>query len=97
MPDYRDGLDGVKYRLLNDVNALMKNELLNYDWIIKEAGLQKPKIFSKSVPNLVETEHSLLNMLAEVSSEEERELSVLCAKYETYVHAENLWTSESNA
>lgn len=25
------GLDGIKYRLLSDVNALMKNELLSYE------------------------------------------------------------------
>jgi hypothetical protein len=84
VPDYRDGLDGVKYRLLNDVNALMKNELLNYDWIIKEAEPQKPNIFSISVSNLVETEHSLLNILAEVSSEQEPKLSMICAKYGYY-------------
>jgi hypothetical protein len=92
MPDYRSGSDGVKYRLLNDVNALMKNELLNYDWIIKEATPQPPKLFSKSVAKLDEAEHNLLNMLAEISSEEDPSPSIICAKYQTYVHVENLWS-----
>jgi len=92
VPDYRSGSDGVKYRLLNDFNALMKNELLNYDWILKEATPQPPKLFSKSVANLDEAEHNLLNMLAEISSEEEPSLSIICAKYQTYVHVENLWS-----
>lgn len=92
VPDYRDGLDGVKYRLLNDINALMKNELLNYDWIIREATPQPPRIFSKAVSNLDETEHRLLNRLAEISSDDELNLSMICAKYETYVHTENLWS-----
>lgn len=97
VPDYRDGLDGVKYRLLNDLNALMKNELLNYDWMIKEAAPQKPKIFTKPVANLDEGDYSLLNRLAEISSDEDPDLSVICANYETYVHAENLWGVEYNA
>jgi len=97
VPDYRDGMDGVKYRLLNDMNALMKNELLNYDWMIKEAAPQKPKLFSKSMSQLAETEHRLLNKLAEIASAEELNLSMICSAYESYVHAENLWSSAQNA
>lgn len=97
MPDYRDGLDGVKYRLLNDFNALMKNEFLNYDWMIKKAVPQPPRLFSTSVSNLNEMEHNLLNMLAKLSSEEEPNLAMICAQYQTYVHVENLWNEEPNA
>jgi hypothetical protein len=92
VPDYRAGPDGVKYRLLNDINALMKNELLNYDWIIKEATPQPPKLFSKSVANLDKSEYNLLNLLAEISSDDKPNLSMICAKYQTYVHVENLWS-----
>jgi hypothetical protein len=97
VPDYRTGSDGVKYRLLNDINALMKNEFLNYDWIIKEAMPRPPKLFSKSVSNLDETEQNLLTTLAEISSEEEPSLSIICTKYQTYVHVENLWSEEPTA
>lgn len=94
LPDYRDGMDGVKYRLLNDLNALMKNELLNYDWLIKEALPQKPALFSKSVAQLGSTEIAFLNHLAEISSVEEPNCSTIDPHYRTYVHPENCWGTE---
>lgn len=69
IPDYRRGLDGIKYRLLNDINALMKNELLNYEWITKKAKLKAPKFFSKPVIRLDESENRLLETLATLSSD----------------------------
>jgi hypothetical protein len=90
VPDYRHGLDGVKYRLLNDINALMKNELLNYDWIIKEAKPQAPKIFSKPVIKLDEAESHLLDILATLSLDVDVNWSRIRDQYATYVQAENL-------
>jgi len=53
LPDYpRRGLDAIKYRLLNDVNALMKNELLHYDWLLKKVKV--PRLFSQPVSHLPE-------------------------------------------
>lgn len=90
VPDYRQGLDGIKYRLLNDINALMKNELLNYDWIIKEAKPKAPKIFSKPVIKLDEAESHLVDILATLSLDVDANWSRIRDQYATYVQAENL-------
>jgi len=89
MPDYRGGLDGVKYRLLNDLNALMKQELLNYDWIIKEARPKAPKLFSKPVAKMDEAECSLLDTLAALSLDVEVHWERIGEQYATYVRPEN--------
>lgn len=92
LPDYRGGLDGVKYRLLNDLNALMKQELLNYDWIVKEAKPKAPRLFSKPVSKLDETEYSLLDTLATLSLDVDAHWDRICEQYATYVRPENLRT-----
>jgi hypothetical protein len=94
VPDYRRGLDGIKYRLLNDINALMKNELLNYDWILKDAGPKAPKIFSKPVIKLDEAESGLLDTLATLSLDVDANWGRIRDQYATYVQAKNLRTPE---
>ncbi len=90
IPDYRRGLDGIKYRLLNDINALMKNELLNYGWIVKTAKPKAPIIFSKPVIKLDESENRLLETLATLSSDVDANWERIRDLYATYVQAENL-------
>lgn len=90
LPDYRSGLDGVKYRLLNDVNALMKHELLNYDWMIREAAPKAPKLFSKPVAKLDEAEYALLDSLAALSLDVDARWDRLREQYATYVHPEHV-------
>lgn len=92
VPDYRAGLDGIKYRLLNDVNALMKNELLNYDWIIREAQPQAPQVFAKPVARLDAAECRLLDALAVLSLDGDTHWNRIRDHYLTYVHPENLRT-----
>lgn len=91
LPDYRRGLDGIKYRLLNDINALMKNELLNYDWMLKQ--VQVPRLFSKPMSNLDEGECILLDILAILSLDVDAHWGEICDQYVSYVHPENLRTS----
>jgi hypothetical protein len=88
LPDYRSGLDGIKYRLLNDLNALMKNELLNYDWMLKQA--QVPGLFSKLVSNLSEDERILLDIVATLSLDADAQWGCLCDQYASYVRPQNL-------
>ena len=88
LPDYRSGRDGIKYRLLNDLNALMKNELLNYDWMLKQ--VKAPGLFSKSVSNLSEDERILLDILATLSLDADTQWNCLCDQYASYVHPQNL-------
>lgn len=88
LPDYRGGQDGIKYRLLNDLNALMKNELLNYDWMLRQA---KPlRLFSKLVSNLDEDERILLDILATLSLDADTQWDCLCDQYAFYARPENL-------
>ncbi|HEX2998037.1 MAG TPA: hypothetical protein VHP14_24645 [Anaerolineales bacterium] len=91
LPDYRSGLDGIKYRLLNDVNALMKNELLNYDWMLRQ--VRAPRLFSKPVSNLDEGERIFLDILATLSLDSDARWGELCDQYTSYVHPENLRTA----
>jgi hypothetical protein len=88
IPDYRSGLEGVKYRLLNDINGLMKNELLNYDWMLKKA--RPPKLFSKPLIKLDETDRGLLDELAEFSLDVDAHWRDICDRYASYVTIENL-------
>lgn len=88
LPDYRSGLDGIKYRLLNDLNALMKNELLNYDWMLRQA--KASRLFSKLVSNLGEGERILLDILATLSLDADTQWNCLCDQYASYVRPENL-------
>ena len=90
LPDYQEGLDGVKYRLLNDINALMKNELLNYDWLIREAAPKKPAIFALPVEKLTQTDLDLLHQLATFSGQAEGKLDEIRRLYTTYLATENL-------
>ncbi len=92
IPDYRSGLDGVKYRLLNDVNALMKQELLHYDWIVRKAQPKAPKVFSKRIEQLDEAEYRLLDTLATASLAVDANWRSLRDQYASYVLAENLRT-----
>jgi hypothetical protein len=88
LPDYRSGLDGIKYRLLNDINALMKNELLNYDWMLKQ--VKAPRLFSKLVSNLSEDERISLDIVATLSLDIDSNWNYLCDHYRSYVYPENL-------
>jgi hypothetical protein len=88
IPDYRSGLDGIKYRLLNDINALMKNELLNYDWMLKQ--VKPPRLFSKPLSHLEEGDCILLEILATLSLDVEAHWSEICDQYTSYVRSENL-------
>ncbi len=88
IPDYRSGLEGVKYRLLNDINALMKNELLNYDWMLKAA--QPPMLFSKPLLKLDETDRGLLDELADFSLDVDAHWRDICYRYASYVKTDNL-------
>lgn len=92
LPDYRSGRDGIKYRLLNDLNALMKNELLNYDWMLKQA--KAPRLFSRLLSNLSEDEHILLDILATLSLDADVQWDYLCDQYTSYVRPENLQTNK---
>ncbi len=87
LPDYRSGLDGIKYRLLNDMNALMKNELLNYDWMLKQA--KPPRLFSRPVSHLDEGDCILLDILATLSLNVDAHWSDICDQYNAYVRTEN--------
>ena len=87
MPDYRRGLDGIKYRLLNDMNALMKNELLNYDWMLKQ--VKPPRLFSRPVSRLDEGDCILLDILATLSLNVDVHRSDICDQYNAYVLTEN--------
>lgn len=88
LPDYRSGLDGIKYRLLNDINALMKNELLNYDWLLRK--LKRPQLFSKRVSQLREEECILLELLATFSLDVDAHWDQIRELYTDYVGPENL-------
>lgn len=90
LPDYQEGLDGVKYRLLNDMNALMKNELLNYDWLIREATPKKPAIFALPVAKLNQADLDLLDQLATFSGQADGKLDEIRRLYTGYLAAENL-------
>lgn len=90
LPDYQEGLDGAKYRLLNDINALMKNEQLNYDWLIREAAPKKPAIFALPVEKLTQTDLDLLDQLATFSGQTEGKLDEIRRLYTGYLAAENL-------
>jgi hypothetical protein len=68
----------------------MKNELLMYEWLIKEAAPKKPKLLSKSVTKLDEKEKLLLAQLAELSLDVDKNFDDLGEKYETYVRRDNL-------
>ncbi len=87
LPDYRSGLDGVKYRLLNDMNALMKNELLNYDWMLKQ--VKPPALFSKPVARLDEGDCILLDIVATLSLDADACWNDIHDQYTSYVHPEN--------
>lgn len=86
--DYRGGWDGIKYRLLNDMNALMKNELLNYDWLLRQ--VRTPRLFTMSVSHLDEGECIFLEILATLSLNAEAHWDQLCDQYSCYVRPENL-------
>jgi hypothetical protein len=88
IPDYRSGPDGIKYRLLNDINALMKNELLNYDWMLKQ--VKPPRLFSKPLSHLAEGDCILLEILATLSLEADANWSEIRDEYTSYVRPENL-------
>jgi len=90
LPDYRHGADGVKYRLLNDLNGVMKNELLNYHWIVRTSGTAAPDIFRKRVSQLTEEQMDLLDSIAMLSLDVDKNLVQLTAQYRSYVHPENL-------
>jgi hypothetical protein len=90
LPDYRSGLDGVKYRLLCDVNALMKHELLHYDWIIREAPPQAPALFLKPPTKLTGAEIALLDDLAVATLDVDNQWATLQTLYGRYVSPRNL-------
>lgn len=90
VPDYRRGIDGAKYRLLNDINALMKNELFNYDWIVREAAPQAPRIFSWTYAKLDQSKKDLLDNLAYLSINADNNFQQLKAIYSEYVPPESL-------
>jgi hypothetical protein len=91
LPDYRSGWDGIKYRLLNDLNALMKNELLNYDWMLRQ--VKAPKLFSRPVSTLGEGDRILLDVFATLSLDVDGNWSCICDQYASYVRSENLRSS----
>jgi hypothetical protein len=88
LPDYRSGLDGIKYRILNDINALMKNELLNYDWMLKQ--VKAPRLFSKPIASLGEDERVLLDVLATLTLDVDAQWNCLCDLYNSYVRSKNM-------
>jgi hypothetical protein len=92
MSDYRRGADGIKYRLLNDMNALMKNELLNYDWLLKK--VKAPRLFSKPVSHLDEGDCIFLEILAALSQDIDTNWDLIRDQYVSYVHPENLRTPD---
>jgi hypothetical protein len=71
----------------------MKNELLHYDWMIREAAPKAPRIFSKPTSKLQETEWDLLDRLAVVTQDLKMPRDELNRLYTTYVRPENRHTS----
>lgn len=68
LPDWRDGLDGIKYRLLCDINGLIRQELLMYDWLLRDLPQQAPELLRISSARLADTQQQLLLRLAAFSA-----------------------------
>ncbi len=80
--------DVLKYELLNDINCLMKQELINYDWML--TGPPKmPGIARRSYGRLSEEDFELLDTLAAFSAGNSVDVRMISSCYENYVSSEN--------
>jgi hypothetical protein len=83
------GIDAVKYELINDINCVMKNELLNYDWMITRSGQKKPQIVRTKYDRLNESDLELLDSLAILSINVDNNFEKIAKIYNRIVQKEN--------
>lgn len=67
LDDYRSGADGVKYRLLSDVNALLQQECLAFEWMMRETAPQAPDLFRLGCQRLTPVQLTQLDELAQLA------------------------------
>lgn len=79
------GMNGLKYALLSDVNALFKNELLGYEWRVRSFQRPKPAVVGRGYARLTEDELERLDRLAELSLAPDEALDELWEHYRSLV------------
>jgi hypothetical protein len=84
-----NNIDAVKYELINDINCIMKNELLYYDWMITHSGQKKPQIAKTSYERLGENDLELLDSLALLSLNVDANFDKIDEIYNRIVQNEN--------
>lgn len=74
-------LNGLKYALLCDVNALFKNELLGYEWRVRSFRRPKPDAVRRGYARLSAEQLARLDRLAELSQAPDDALPELWEHY----------------
>lgn len=84
------GRQGLKYALLCDLNCLFRNELLSYEWRLKEHGRKKPLLARISHERLSSADQATIDEIAGLMTDPEENMPGLWERYATIVEEQDL-------
>jgi len=88
------GRQGLKYALLCDLNCIFKNELLSYEWRLKEHNRKKPLLVRNSYERLSEPDRKTIDSIAELMLDPDKNMNMLWNLYKKVVEDSDLEVSD---
>ncbi|HPF17629.1 MAG TPA: transglutaminase domain-containing protein [Thermotogota bacterium] len=79
------GKQGLKYALLCDLNCLFKNELLSYEWRLKEFNRKKPEIARTSYERLNDFQKNTFDKVTTLMLNPDKHMAELWQSYQKIV------------
>jgi len=89
-----EGKQGIKFSLLNEMNCMIKNELLGYHWRVKEFNIKKPKIMSLNCEKLTKEMIESMDKIALESIKDDIDIKLIIDEYLKLIPKESIMVIE---